>query len=226
MIVPCPEQAVSSGLLMDMGVSDAERATREECWWQLLEKFLVFWNFCLFRRGPCHHPGLIRPRSRHLHWRRHQLLRDRLDLAAEKDGGCRPRSDPRGTEPRAPGTRGHSRAARTGGGVHPETENNISRRKIDVSCTQLLCRFLSAWVSLCAVAFQVCHMLRFTSGWMVCAGSVPSSRGPGLYTELNNIMGILWPSSSLWLGPGEPALWQWLDNGGPSPGLSQLLFSP
>ena len=148
MIVPCPEQAVSSGLLMDMGVSDAERATREECWWQPWGKFLAFWSFCLFRRGPCRHRGPTRRLTRHLHWRRHQLLRDRLDPVEEKDGECRPRSGPRGTGPRDQGTRGHSRAERTGAGVHPETDKILAKNKWKNirHLRPVLCPFLSVFV--------------------------------------------------------------------------------
>ena len=148
---------------MDMGVSDAERATREECWWQPWGKFLAFWSFCLFRRGPCRHRGPTHLPTRHLHWRRHQLLRDHLDPVEEKDGESRLRSDPRGTGPRGQGTRGHSQAARTGAGVHPENYKNISEEKNKGSFeTSFMSVFVRVSLSVLCVAFQVCHMLRFS----------------------------------------------------------------
>ena len=226
MIVPCPEQAVSSGLLMDMGVSGAERATHEECWWPLWGKFLSFWSFCLFRRGPCHHRGLTHLLTRHLHWRRHQLLRDRLDPVEEKDGGCLPRSGLRGTGHRDQGTRGHSQAARTGACVHPETEKiwGENKWKNTRHLRIVLCQFLSP--SLCCVlcvAFQVCHVLRFTCEWMVCTGSlwaiVP---GAGVFTPS---WIILWEFCDETRDPGSSALWQWLDNGDPPRDQSAALFS-
>ena len=161
MIVPCPEQAVSSDLLMDMGVSDAERATREECWWQPWGKFLAFWSFCLFRRGPCRRRGPTHLPTRHLHWRRHQLLRDHLDPVEEKDGESRLRSDPRGTGPRGQGTRGHSQAARTGAGVHPEIKKILAKNNEKKIChlRRVLCRFLSGCLCPCCVwhsKFVIC----------------------------------------------------------------------